>query len=339
MEDLLLLKQASPAEWAPARLPGAADRVTHRIADIVFRTVSTETLPGLRNPPYAHFEAEADTADVYQFIQRIHPETPPPLLTGTQQQVLASRPSFHPNWIKNPILCSEPVQRRLATSVEASGQDVDLTVDDHHVAIRDFPRRRFHLFYTPTSGGYIPACGGYLPEHYVKANLTQIFAAFLPRFDAFLLHSAGLVMGDKAVLFLAPDEGGKSTVVGTARGHTLLGEDQIMLRRGEGGRVEAHSTPFGGPCAGSLGAEVKAVFLLQKAAGFHIRGASARDVIPYVWAEHQNLIFPLPKPLKARAFELLSRTCAQAVLRTLAFPREHVDWKAIEQVVEGHDVG
>ena len=313
------------------------DGITHRIADILFCTISTEPLPGLRNPPYALFEEEAGPADVYQFIERIHPQSPARRLTAAQQQVLASRPSFHPEWIENPILCSEPVQRRLAQSVDASEPGIDLTVDDHHVAIRDFSRSRFHLFYTPASGGYIPSCDGCLPEHYVKANLTRVFAAFLPRFDAFLLHSAGLVIGDKAVLFLAPDEGGKSTIVGTARGHTLLGEDQIMLRHEEGGKVKAYSTPLGGPCNGSVGAEVVAVFLLQKAAGFQIRRASARDVIPYVWAEHRNHVFPLPKPLKVRAFELLSRTCAQSRLRYLAFSRDHVDWEQIERLVEGHD--
>ena len=99
---------------------------------------------------------------------------------------------------------------------------MEVWVDDHQVTIRDFSRNQIDIYYAKELGGYMPDRKAYLPGYHVASNLRQIFSTFFPYFSAFLLHSSGVIRGDRAALFLAPDEGGKTTVIMNSTGEPIL---------------------------------------------------------------------------------------------------------------------
>ncbi len=310
-------------------------RAGHTIGGVNFSTAFEEPIPGFEEAPYSSFAGEFGRPDVTHTLCRVTAEPGRARLGESETGLLRTCRSFRPEWLENPILPSPAVRDQLRLSLRSPESDLDLSADEHHVSIRDFSKREFHLFYTGTSGGYFPEFGSYLPEHYVKANMGPIFATFLTCFGAFLVHGAGLIMGGKAVLFLAPDEGGKSTVLESGQGHAVLSEDQVLLRA-QNGAVTAHSTPLGGPSKGPASAEIGAIFLLEKAREFRISRVFDHEVISFICRDNLNRIFHLPKHLKARAFELFSKACSQAALRRMEFPKAHVEWEAIAEVVETH---
>jgi len=207
--------------------------------------------------------------------------------------------------------------------------------DDDCVLVRDFQRRELHFFYGRESGGYLPEIAGYAPEWYVASNLWQVFSGFLPLFDAVMLHSAGAVLpGGRAVLFLASDGGGKTTAVTALERARVLSDDQVIVRR-KNGRFKAFATPLGllgdGPCE----AELKGIFLLEKHETFELAPLPSTELIPWIWAEHRNYTFFLPKPLRVAVFRLLCDLCGRVPLYRMRFPKGHVDQGALERIAMG----
>ena len=106
-----------------------------------------------------------------------------------------------------------------------------------------------------------------LPRIHLAANLRLHFAALLPHFDAMAIHSGGIVRHGRAILFVAPNDGGKTTAVQLSQGCPILHDDQVILRRG-GGMVHAHATPFGRLTDGPLSAKLGAFLVLKKSLKF-----------------------------------------------------------------------
>jgi len=180
-------------------------------------------------------------------------------------------------------------------------------------------------YFYPKGGGRLP----HDPEARVAFNLRHVFAMFLPQFSAVMVHSSGVVRNQRAALFLAPDAGGKSTVLEHATEGLLLNDDQVIVRR-EGGGFVAHSTPFGamnsGPCQARLGA----LFSLHKAPRFTLRPMRPADLMQKHWGDRDNFASLLPKHLKTQAFDLFYDICHQVPTYQMSFPKDHVDWDAID---------
>jgi hypothetical protein len=175
---------------------------------------------------------------------------------------------------------------------------------------------------------FIPEYGD-TPEGYVAPSFRQLFAAFLPGFSALMVHSSGLIRNGRAALFLAPDEGGKTTVLKRSDGGQLLNDDQIIVRQ-EGDGFIAHATPLGrltsGPCQAPLGG----LFILEKATDFELVPVEPAGLVKRLWDEHHIYTFMLPKSLKRRSFDLFYDLCHRVPAYKMRFPRDHVDWGAVE---------
>jgi hypothetical protein len=214
----------------------------------------------------------------------------------------------------------------------------EICMDEHHVLIRDFQRKQLNIFYTDSFEGPLQDRHVLIPEYYIAANLAHIFSSYLPCFSSFLFHSAGIIRGDKAALFLAPDAGGKTTVVANANGVTILNDDQIIVQKKKGMFI-AHSTPFGGITSGLYQAKVGALFLLEKAADFRIETIAPSTLVQFLWAEHHNYTFFLPKGIKKRAFEMLSHICRQIPAYRMYFTKDGIDWDLVDAAIEKTDAG
>ena len=173
------------------------------------------------------------------------------------------------------------------------------------------------------------------PAHIeVASNFRQIFATFLPCLSAFMIHSSGLIRRGRAMLFLAPNEGGKSTVLVLAGPGGRLNDDQVIIRKKTGKVIEAYGTPFGSLTDGPLSAPVAGLFFLEKASAFELGPIHPSDLLKCLWDEHQRYIYFLPKDLKVRTFHLLTDLCRQARTFRMKFPKDFIDWDAIDRALD-----
>jgi hypothetical protein len=106
-------------------------------------------------------------------------------------------------------------------------------------------------------------------EQCLDAFLRSLLSSLLPRQGGFMLHSAGIVKGGKAFLFLGKSGAGKSTLSKLAAGAGLeVISDEVNLLRREGGRYSVYGSPFWGEmrCEGSPGRwPLGGIYLLGKA--------------------------------------------------------------------------
>jgi hypothetical protein len=171
-------------------------------------------------------------------------------------------------------------------------------------------------------------------EERVARNYQHMFFAFLLDFFALPVHSSGLIRGDRAALFLAPDEGGKTTALQLAPDGHLLGDDQVIVKR-EGEGIIAHATPFGKLTSGPGQAPLGGLFVLEKANCFELTPFKPAELVKVLWDEHLSYTSILPRPLKLRAFDLLYDMCHRVPVYRLSFPQDHIDWAAVDTAMAG----
>jgi len=307
--------------------------VTHKIAGIVFRTESNTRLSWLQKDSFKQFLTDDATPAVRHFFSKIDLE---PLrlspLSTEEKKILFRQDGFCADWLKNPVLKCPQVRRRLK-AFTGRPEEMEIRVGQNHVHIIDFSCNQLDIFYTKKFGGYVTEGQKYGPEHHVAANFRQIFSTFLPHFTAFLLHGSGVIRRERAALFLAPDGGGKTTVVAQSNGEPVLNDDQIIISK-EGDVIIAHATPLGVITTGPCQARIGALFMLEKAPAFRLEPIPPSELVQHLWTEHQNYIFFLPKHLKKQAFRTLCDLCYHVPAYLMRFPKDHVDWDAIDTVME-----
>lgn len=153
---------------------------------------------------------------------------------------------------------------------------------------------------------------------------------FLPSFNACLLHASAIARQGRAAVFLAPDEGGKTTAVRLSPNGTILGDDQVLVRRVRG-MFRVWGTPWGLHVDARASAPLAGLFLLKKGERFSLAPLPARELIPFIWGEIHNPLAILPKPLKQKAFNILCDIARSVPCWTLSFPKGHIDWVAVDR--------
>jgi hypothetical protein len=157
----------------------------------------------------------------------------------------------------------------------------------------------------------------------------RIYRVFLPDFDALMVHSAAVKRNEKAVLFLAPDEGGKTSVAKQVPTKSVLGDDQVILRKKEG-RFLAYSTPWGRIVNDPFSAPLGGIFLIEKSSYLDLIPIKPREVIEFIWEEQRNFTDALPINRRTHVFNLVSEAVHQVPLYKLRTPLNGVDWTRID---------
>jgi hypothetical protein len=307
---------------------------THRIAGLAFRTEANARFTRLEEDIYERFRVgDSVQPDISQRLHRVSSDslTLPPPVEGERKRLEGC--VRHPDQLDGPILRSPLVRARLQACLDRP-EKTDIAIAQDQVDIRDFLCNTLEVFYTSERGGYDEELQGYFPEYWVAANFRQMFSSFLPSFSAILIHSSGVIRDDKAALFLAPDSGGKTTVLNLSDGGILLNDDQVILRW-EKSEIVAHGTPLGRMTSGPCGARVGALFVLDRGRRFRLTPLHPADLVQCLWTENQNYTFFLPQHLKKRAFDILHKACHQVPTYRMYFPKDHVDWDAIDAAMAG----
>jgi len=249
----------------------------------------------------------------------------PPLVYGHTEETGFLDSPFVKNPFTVPLLRSPLVRERLDVCLNHPEQ-TGLLLHVFSIVIFDYRLHRIDLFYRSDQSWVfedIPLDNGF----------RRMFTSFLPSFSALMLHSSGVVNKERAALFLAPDAGGKSTTLKNLYDGVILCDDQNILRKEED-IFRVHSTPWGAINGGQQQAQLGGFFLLEKAPSFELIRLKPQDVFLFLWEEHMHVWLRLPKSLRIKAFELLYEACCHVPCYRMRFPKNYVDWDAIEAVME-----
>lgn len=307
--------------------------ITHKIGGIVFQTKWNNWLPVLKAKTFDKFKiACPESVDVYHNFFKIEKD----LINKSflRDKIVNDISNFY-YWSQNGfdsyLDLPSIVKTRSFKNLEGSNK-LDIINTSNMVTIRNFARNIINVFYSSRFGGFVQRYQSYIPQHFVTANFRFIYSSLLPNFSAFLIHSSGIIRNGMAILFVAPDDGGKTTILKHFKDSCILNDDQIVLRD-EQGIIMAHSTPLGkmtkAPCQARLGC----IFLLEKASYFELRQLNPKFLLDYLWNEHQNYIYSLPKYLKVKVFEILSKVCYKTPIFRLKFSRDYLDLDAIDKAM------
>lgn len=303
--------------------------LTHRIAGITFRTESDVPIPYLEKEPFTFFQIDPVAPDIrYRITQLDSQASALPPLDQNERKRIVRTVSFPRHWQDKLLLQSPAVRERVRVGLEQP-ELVHIGLAWNRAIIHNFARNEVDLLYPSEMAKDFS-------KPVILARYRNTFAPLLPNFSALMIHGSGVIRQGRTALFLAPDEGGKTTVVQcalhTATPALILNDDQVVLRQ-EGNRVYAHGTPFGLLTSGPHQARLGGLFLLEKASRFELLPMPPADTLQYIWGEHHHIWTLLPKVLRVRAFEILANACYQVPTYRLRFPKDSIDWAAIDEAM------
>jgi hypothetical protein len=288
--------------------------IYHRIAGITFRTESSNFFPFFPEEIFNQFRVSSAEADVFL---RIH--------------IINASASICDSEVKentSHLMCSSIVQDALKRTLERPGQ-AQIELNQNLVIIRNYARCEYDHFFLNEREGQVIKDPFATPEARVSAGIRQIISVFLPKFSAILVHSAALVVKDKAALFLAPSGGGKSTTIGLSLGDPILNDDRVILRK-EKDEIFAYSTPFGRVTSGSYGARLGGIFILKKAKNFKIKRVNPNVVLEAFFSSLEENVYSLPIDLRVQLTRVLRHASLHTPIYNMDFPKDYIDWNAIE---------
>lgn len=181
----------------------------------------------------------------------------------------------------------------------------------HWRLIDEGQQRVFEVLHPPTSRVY---CQAHVDRDFARANVVfgervwqslgggskyfpypldqLLFVPRLAQADGFLLHAAGALFDDRALVFAGHSGDGKTTLAKLleAEGVSLLSDERVAVRRTPSGFV-AHGTPWAGEgnVVSTNAARLEALYLLKKSPAHEVRGAGStalpeilsRAIVPY----------------------------------------------------------
>ena len=298
----------------------------HQIAGINLWTEADIDICHLVTPVYSQFCTDEARSDVRFRIAELNPDLPPlPPLTPLQRDRILRTIGFPSQWMERKALRSPQVRNAIDACLDQP-ELAQISLRWNRVITRNFARNELDFFY-PAGNKTIVNDSFFIAPH------RTMFAVFLPAFSAVMLHGAGIIHNGSAVLFLAPDEGGKSSIINLAMEMPVLNDDHIILRK-QGGVIVAHGTPFGSISSGPINSKLHAIFLLEKSPGFALTRLNTSEVVKFIWNENDHQWFGMPKKLRVQAFELIVDACQQAQLYRMQFPKGFVDWNLIGKAIE-----
>jgi hypothetical protein len=325
----------------------------HSIADIVFRTFSDVEISYIRNGPLKEFQIKERGYNVRHSFSLVKGDTDSTSPLNSREKEVISRCSlvgridrstliippivydekklknFFPKVgyltdLNNPILQADIVRDKLANSCKFL-EDIKIQVHGFSVTFYDYKNRTIDIFYSPV-------CNEIFKADMICNGIRRMFTSFLPGFSAAMIHSSALLINGKVGIFLAPDEGGKTTAAKLGVDHAILCDDQNIIKKEENEFI-AYSTPWGHNRNSNLKGPVKGFFLLVKGNGFKIEQLKPSSLFSYLWNEHLDYSSKLPEKYRLLFFDFLYTLSRSVPGFQLTFQKDFIDWDAVENAM------
>ena len=161
--------------------------------------------------------------------------------------------------------------------------------------------------------------------------LGRLCNSLLPRFNASLLHSAGVVRDNKALLFLGPGTAGKTTVTNLSEDF-ILSDDQVLVQEANN-KFYVASTPFGKKTDGPAKTKIGGLFFLKKGERFSIKKIKSIDALLRVWYDHIAIFRNFSPLAKGKIFSLLYELFKKLPSYEMEFTKRFIDWNEIGGVL------
>ena len=157
---------------------------------------------------------------------------------------------------------------------------------------------------------------------------------FFHNFNAMLIHSSCVDFNGKAAVFLAMDEGGKTTAASLFANGRVLSDDQNLFRLQDDDSWRVYGTPWTTFEPNPGFSIPKAFFLLKKANEFSLKPLTKTELLAFLWNEHHKSRLMIPKHYHTKILDLMRNLSASAPVYLMSFPKDYVDQDAIIQCLE-----
>lgn len=170
-------------------------------------------------------------------------------------------------------------------------------------------------------------------EDQIRANLSLLIGQLSIAYDSILLHGAGLIRKGKAYIFLARDDGGKTTLIKQQMDMKILNDDRIFYSSQENKTILAHSNPFGTIKQSDLYAPIAAFFVIVKSNKFSLKQGWNKHLIASFWQDNAELLESLPKDFRKKAFIILAKIAQSAPAFELHTHYGKINWNQIDEAL------
>jgi hypothetical protein len=293
----------------------------YNIAGIKFKIDSSFPIKGLSYKRFSVFHEESDSAQINFIYHEIDLNfSKSNLALSAIKTKIKKYTKFSGHIFANPLFYHELVLRELADNINHM-DSIFIDSNQSSLSIFNFFSNQLNVFF--------------------KKNMSQIIkdsrmgpyslAPFFISFSSAMIHSSALIRGEKAAVFLSPDEGGKTTSISLSSEGTVLSDDQNIIREKDG-KIFVHGTPWGN-YFNKGNAPIGAFFILRKANKFSIKPEDKNTLLSYLWNEHLAYHFFLPKKISKSHFDFLYRISRQVPVYLLEFPKDYIDWDEIDRII------
>lgn len=224
-----------------------------------------------------------------------------------------------------PLLQSRIVRSRIFSNRQ-SCSNISLSLHKLSIEIHNFNKSESHIYFFQKRKHLLEAMS-------FENGIRRLFSFFFPSFNAVMLHCSGIILKSKALLFFAPDEGGKTTVLNSAKFGKKLSDDRNIVRQIDN-RIIAFSTPWGSLNTKPNSAELGAIIILEKYCSFELLSMNKNDALQIIWNEHFQNWHVLPLQSRKAAFNLVSDICKNTPTYKMRFTKNFIDWKSILSAIQ-----
>ena len=203
--------------------------------------------------------------------------------------------------------------------INSSFQDGRLTFESYFEAGSvDMATRQGHLLMAPQSN---------------VENFLRVFYSWrCIHKDALLVHSAGVIKGEKAFVFFGPSGSGKTTMARLSLDHIVLSDDLVIIKK-KTGAYKAYGVPFRGDMPESprsnAQADLYGLFRLKKDTshftkplGYSQAVAELISCVPFVIQD---------VAMSQRAMDICADLVASVTVKELHFRQDQGFWRVIDE--------
>lgn len=219
-----------------------------------------------------------------------------------------------PCW--SSLILNIPSVRQYLNSCYDHGKQVTLEIRRETLVITDYLKHTMTIFYSKVFFG--------------RLRVEQpLLLPFLHDINALMIHCSCVNFGGKAAVFVAMDEGGKTTAASLCKNGKVLSDDQILFRKQDTGKWLAYGTPFTTFTPDPIPASPMAFFLLEKSDKFSLTKLSSRELLAHLWNEHSHSRILIPKMYHTKILDLYISLSSSAPVYLMKFPKDYIDQEAI----------
>ncbi len=147
--------------------------------------------------------------------------------------------------------------------------------------------------------------------------------------NAVMIHCSCVSFDGHAAVFLAMDEGGKTTAARLCDNGTVVADDQTLFKKDDKDRWLAYGTPWTTFTPHPAPTLPRAFFLLEKADSFSLKPLASRELLASLWNEHSTLSFILPGCKREAMFDIYRNLATSVPAYLMKFPKDYIDQEAI----------